>query len=56
MWRSRAEQIQQTMSAFPAEKLRAAIRGVFETDKALRDTRPDDKTVMERLVLQIARP
>jgi DNA polymerase III subunit delta len=53
IWRARAEQISQTVSAFPAERLRAAVQGIYETDKALRDTRPDDKTVMERFVLSL---
>ena len=51
MWRSRAEQVQQTVAAFPAAKMRKAIQKIFETDRALRDTRPDDRTVMEQFVL-----
>ena len=35
------------------EKLRDAIRKIYETDKALRDTRPDDRVVMEQLVLSL---
>ncbi len=53
MWRSRAEQVQQTLSSFSREKLREAIRKIYETDKSLRDTRPDDRTVMEQLVLTL---
>jgi DNA polymerase-3 subunit delta len=53
MWRSRAEQVQQTLTVFSPEKLRGAIRKTFETDRALRDARPDDRTVMERFVLSL---
>jgi len=53
MWRSRAEQIQQTIAAFSKEKLRTAIDKIYQTDRALRDTRPDDRTVMEQFVLQL---
>jgi DNA polymerase-3 subunit delta len=51
MWRSRAEQIQQSATAFSKEKLRAGIARIYEADKALRDARPDDRTVMEQVVL-----
>lgn len=53
MWRSRAEQVQQTAAAFSSESLREAICKLHETDKAFRDTRPDDRTVMEQLVLAL---
>jgi DNA polymerase-3 subunit delta len=53
IWRDRAEQVQQTVSAFPGEKLGRAIEKVFWADKALRDTRPDDRVVMEELVLSL---
>ena len=53
IWRDRAEQVQQTVSAFPNEKLALAIEKVFWADKALRDTRPDDRVVMEELVLSL---
>lgn len=51
MWRQRAEQVQQTMAAFSREKLERAIERVFVADRALRDTRPDDRIVMEEFVL-----
>lgn len=51
MWRSRAEQVAQTATAFPVAKLRAAVQGIHQTDRALRDTRPDDRTVMEKFVI-----
>jgi DNA polymerase-3 subunit delta len=53
MWRSRAEQVAQTAAAFSLEKLRTAAVKIYETDKALRDARPDDRTVMERFVFEI---
>ncbi len=53
MWRSRAEQVQQTVSVFSPAKLRGAMRKTFETDRAMRDARPDDRTVMERFVVSL---
>lgn len=53
MWGDRANQVQQTVSAFPLEKLGRAIEKVFWADKALRDTRPDDRVVMEELVISL---
>jgi DNA polymerase-3 subunit delta len=53
MWRTRAEQVCQTAAAFPREKLSEAIRQVFQADRSLRDTRPDDRTIMERLILEL---
>jgi DNA polymerase-3 subunit delta len=53
IWRDRAEQVHQTMTAFPKEKLGRAIEKVFWADKALRDARPDDRVVMEELVFSL---
>lgn len=53
IWRDRAEQVSQTLGAFPGEKLGRAIEKIFQADKALRDTRPDDRVVMEELVLSL---
>ena len=53
MWRSRAEQVSQTANAFSEAKLRTALVQIYETDKALRDTRPDDRTVMESFILNL---
>lgn len=55
MWKSRAEQVAQTVTAFPAARLRKAVVDVFETDRLLRDINPDDRVVMERLVWQLTR-
>lgn len=53
IWRDRADQIQQTVNAFPKEKLALAIEKVFGADRALRDTRPDDRVVMEEFVFSL---
>ncbi|MBV9769525.1 MAG: DNA polymerase III subunit delta [Bryobacterales bacterium] len=55
VWRDRAEQIYQTVAAFPGEKLASAIQKIFWADKALRDARPDDRVVMEELVLNLTK-
>ncbi|MEO8662421.1 MAG: hypothetical protein ABI693_28420 [Bryobacteraceae bacterium] len=51
MWRQLAKQVQQTMSSFSKPKLEKAMARVFAADRALRDTRPDDRIVMEEFVL-----
>lgn len=53
IWRSRAEQVMQTASAFPPAQIRTAIRLLYEADAGLRDTRPDDRTIMERFILRL---
>lgn len=53
MWKARAEQVEQTMNAFAPGRLKRAIRHVYAADQALRDTRPDDKTVMEDFVWKV---
>jgi len=53
IWRDRADQIHQTMSALPKEKLSLAIEKVYGADRALRDTRPDDRVVMEEFVFSL---
>lgn len=53
IWRDRAEQVQQTISAFPKEKLALALEKLFWADRALRDTRPDDRVVMEEVVMSL---
>jgi DNA polymerase-3 subunit delta len=55
IWRDRADQIYQTVSSFSRERLAHAIEKVHSTDKALRDTRPDDRVVMEELVLSLTK-
>jgi DNA polymerase-3 subunit delta len=53
MWRSRAEQVYQTSSAFSTEKLQNAVRRIYAADKGLRDARPDDRIVMEEFILAL---
>jgi DNA polymerase-3 subunit delta len=53
MWRSRAEQVEQTVNAFPIPRLKKAIGLVYEADKSMRDIRPDDKTVMEDFIWKV---
>lgn len=53
IWRDRAEQVRQTLQAFPKEKLEGALKKVFAADRGLRDARPDDRIVMEELILSL---
>jgi DNA polymerase-3 subunit delta len=53
IWRDRAEQIYQTVTAFSAARLSRAIEKVSSADRALRDARPDDRVVMEELVFSL---
>lgn len=55
IWRDRAEQVSQTMAAFSKKKLEQAMELVYRTDYALRDTRPDDRVVMESLVMSLTK-
>jgi len=53
MWRARAEQVQQTAAAFQPAHMRSAIKLIFQADRGLRDTRPDDRIVMEQFILRL---
>jgi DNA polymerase III subunit delta len=53
MWPSRAQQVMETMSAFPRGRLELAIRKIYEADKALRDRAADDRIVIEDVVLAL---
>jgi DNA polymerase-3 subunit delta len=53
IWPDRARQIEQTVEAFPKAKLEAAIDRVFRADRDLRDARPDDRIVMEEMILAL---
>lgn len=53
MWPERARQIEQTVEAFSKRKLERAVVKLFETDRALRDVRPDDRIVMEEMILAL---
>jgi hypothetical protein len=43
------------MNGFSASELRAAIKRIARTDAALRDIRPDDRVVLEDLVVNLTR-
>lgn len=53
MWPERARQVEQTVEAFSRERLERAVVKLFETDRGLRDARPDDRIVMEEMVLAL---
>ncbi len=53
MWRSRAEQIHAAASRFTAPQLAAGIGAIFEADSGMKSTRPEDRLVMERFILQL---
>jgi DNA polymerase-3 subunit delta len=53
MWPERARQIEQTVAAFPKSRLERAVVRVFEADRSLRDARPDDRIVMEEMILEL---
>jgi DNA polymerase III subunit delta len=53
IWPERARQIEQTVQAFPKARLERAVVKVFEADRALRDARPDDRIVMEEMILAL---
>ena len=53
MWRDRADQVRQTLQAFPKEKLETAVQKLAAADRALRDYSPDDRIVMEELIVSL---
>ena len=53
VWPERARQIEQTVRAFPKERLEKAIVKLFAADRALRDARPDDRIVMEEMIIAL---
>lgn len=53
MWPERARQIEQTVQAFPKAHLERAVVRLFQADRALRDARPDDRIVMEEMILAL---
>lgn len=53
MWPERARQIEQTVSSFPKARLERAVVQLFEADRSLRDARPDDRIVMEEMILAV---
>jgi DNA polymerase-3 subunit delta len=55
MWRARAEQVAQTVAAFPARRIAQALTDIFGADRGLRDARPDDRLVLEEFVFRLTR-
>ena len=53
MWRDRAEQLLATASVSRSDQLRQGLKLLYEADKGLRDTRPDDRTIMEALIVAL---
>jgi DNA polymerase-3 subunit delta len=53
MWGSRADQVYQTVMKFNRSQLQGALKLIFQADRGLRDARPDDRTIMERFVLEL---
>jgi DNA polymerase III subunit delta len=56
IWPERARQIEQTVAAFPKSRLERAVVRVFQADRSLRDARPDDRIVMEEMILGLTTP
>lgn len=56
IWPERARQIEQTVAAFPKSRLERAVVKLFEADYALRDARPDDRVVMEEMIIALTSP
>ena len=55
VWGSRAEQIQQTVVKFSKEQLQLGLKLIFEADRDMRSTRPDDRIVMEKFIFELTR-
>jgi DNA polymerase-3 subunit delta len=53
MWGSRAEQVLQTAGKFSRDQLERGMKLIFETDRDLRNARPDDRIVMENFVVKL---
>jgi DNA polymerase-3 subunit delta len=53
MWGTRAEQVHQTATKFNKAQLERALGLIYEADKGLRDTRPDDRIIMEQFILRL---
>ena len=54
VWRAKAEQIHQTATVFNKAQLEAGLQQIFSADWGLRDARPSDRIVMEKLILRLA--
>ena len=55
VWGSRAEQIYQTVGKFSKEQLELGLKLIFDADREMRSTRPDDRIVMEKFIFALTR-
>ena len=55
VWPSRARQLLDIAGMFSRKELGDALIGVFEADRDLRRERPEDRIIMERLVVRLTR-
>jgi DNA polymerase-3 subunit delta len=55
VWGSRAEQIYQTVGKFSKEQLELGLSLIFDADRDMRSTRPDDRIVMEKFIFALTR-
>jgi DNA polymerase III subunit delta len=53
VWASRADQAHQTAVKFTKPQLEQSLQLISEADRGLRDTRPDDRVIMEQLILRL---
>jgi DNA polymerase III delta subunit len=53
VWGSRAEQAHQTAVKFTKPQLEQSLKSISEADRGLRDARPDDRVIMEQLILRL---
>jgi DNA polymerase-3 subunit delta len=53
MWKSRADQVAETVAKLSRNRVAQAIRHLYIADQAFREPRPDDRSVMERLVWKL---
>src|SRR5215471_14792908 len=53
IWPERARQIAETMQAFPKARVERAVAKIFGADRDLRDARPDDRIVIEEMILAL---
>ncbi len=53
MWAQRAEQVSQTAARFSLEQLKRGLGLIYAADRQLRDTRPDDRVVLETFLVEL---
>ena len=53
VWPMRARQLEGIVSRYGVDELRAALIALFEVDRDLRSSRPDDRVLMETLVMKL---